>query len=79
MPRHCSTYRIRRKVRSNCLAQAQRLAGYSLGELAALAGVPIPRDLKRDKGWIGILLEIWLGASAGQQTRAGFRRAWAWS
>ncbi|PMC25940.1 DNA mismatch repair protein MutH, partial [Klebsiella aerogenes] len=25
------------------------------------AGVPIPRDLKRDKGWIGILLEIWLG------------------
>ena len=26
------------------LAQAQRLAGYSLGELAALAGVPIPRE-----------------------------------
>jgi DNA mismatch repair protein MutH len=25
------------------LAQAQ-LAGYSLGELAALAGIPIPRD-----------------------------------
>lgn len=52
------------------LAQARQLAGYSLGELAALAGIPIPRDLKRDKGWTGILLELWLGA-----TRAGFRRA----
>ncbi len=24
-----------------------------------------PENLKRDKGWIGVLLEIWLGASAG--------------
>ena len=54
------------------LAQAQRLAGYSLGELAALAGMPIPRDLKRDKGWIGILLEIWLGASAGSKPEQDF-------
>lgn len=54
------------------LAQAQRLAGYSLGELAALAGIPIPRDLKRDKGWIGILLEIWLGASAGSKPEQDF-------
>lgn len=49
------------------LAQARQLAGYSLGELAALAGIPIPRDLKRDKGWTGILLELWLGASAGSK------------
>ena len=54
------------------LAQAQRLAGYTLGELAALAGIPIPRDLKRDKGWIGILLEIWLGASAGSKPEQDF-------
>ncbi len=47
------------------------LAGYSLGELAAL-GIPIPRDLKRDKGWIGILLEIWLGASAGSKPEQDF-------
>ncbi|MGU4650906.1 DNA mismatch repair protein MutH, partial [Escherichia coli] len=45
------------------LEQAQRLAGFSLGELAAMAGLPIPKDLKRDKGWIGMLLELWLGAS----------------
>ncbi|VTN11398.1 Methyl-directed mismatch repair protein [Raoultella terrigena] len=37
------------QTQQQLLAQAQRLAGYSLGELAALAGIPIPRDLKRDK------------------------------
>ena len=47
------------------LAQAQQLSGYTLGELAALAGLVTPENLKRDKGWIGVLLEIWLGASAG--------------
>ncbi|MXG37105.1 DNA mismatch repair protein MutH, partial [Escherichia coli] len=41
------------QTQQQLLAQAQGLAGYSLGELAALAGIPIPRDLKRDKGWIG--------------------------
>jgi len=52
--------------------QAQRLAGYSLGELAALAGLPIPADLKRDKGWTGVLLELWLGASAGSKPEQDF-------
>ncbi|MFJ5983905.1 DNA mismatch repair endonuclease MutH [Enterobacter cancerogenus] len=54
------------------LHQAQRLAGYSLGELAALAGLAIPGDLKRDKGWIGMLLELWLGASAGSKPEQDF-------
>ncbi len=54
------------------LAQAQKLAGYTLGELAALANLPIPKDLKRDKGWIGILLELWLGASAGSKPEQDF-------
>lgn len=54
------------------LAQAQNLAGYSLGELAAIAGLPVPPDLKRDKGWIGILLELWLGASAGSKPEQDF-------
>lgn len=52
--------------------QANRLAGYSLSELAALAGLPIPPDLRRDKGWIGILLELWLGASAGSKPEQDF-------
>lgn len=54
------------------LHQALRLAGLSLGELAALAGLPVPNDLKRDKGWIGMLLELWLGASAGSKPEQDF-------
>lgn len=60
------------KTQAELLAQAQRLAGYSLGELAAMAGITTPRDLKRDKGWIGVLLEIWLGASAGSKPEQDF-------
>ncbi|MGL4726612.1 MAG: DNA mismatch repair endonuclease MutH [Scandinavium sp.] len=54
------------------LSQAQQLAGFSLGELATMAKLPIPPDLKRDKGWIGVLLEIWLGASAGSKPEQDF-------
>lgn len=60
------------KTQAELLAQAKRLAGYSLGELAAMAGIVTPKDLKRDKGWIGILLEIWLGASAGSKPEQDF-------
>lgn len=60
------------QTQAELLTQAQRLAGYSLGELAAMAGLPIPKDLKRDKGWIGILLELWLGASAGSKPEQDF-------
>lgn len=54
------------------LAQAQRLAGFTLGELGQTAGLPVPQDLKRDKGWTGILLERWLGASAGSKPEQDF-------
>lgn len=59
-------------TRDELLRQAQSLAGYRLGELAALAGVVTPPDLKRDKGWIGALLELWLGASAGSKPEQDF-------
>lgn len=54
------------------LSQARQLSGYALGELAAMAGLVAPKDLKRDKGWIGVLLEIWLGASAGSKPEQDF-------
>lgn len=60
------------QTQTELLTQAQRLAGYTLGELAAMAGLPIPRDLKRDKGWTGVLLERWLGASAGSKPEQDF-------
>lgn len=53
-------------------AQAQRLAGFTLGELGQMAGLPVPQDLKRDKGWTGLLLERWLGASAGSKPEQDF-------
>lgn len=54
------------------LARAQALAGYTLGELATIAGIPIPPDLKRDKGWVGTLLEYFLGATAGSKAEQDF-------
>ena len=54
------------------LNRAQSLAGYTLGELAARANIAIPRDLKRDKGWVGMLLELYLGASAGSKPEQDF-------
>ena len=49
------------------LNRAQQLAGLTLGELADLAGIIPPADLKRDKGWVGQLLEWHLGATAGSK------------
>ncbi|MFG1173513.1 DNA mismatch repair endonuclease MutH [Erwiniaceae bacterium CAU 1747] len=52
--------------------RAAALAGYTLGELAQRIGLPIPADLKRDKGWVGMLLERYLGASAGSKPEQDF-------
>ncbi|MDO6580385.1 DNA mismatch repair endonuclease MutH [Photobacterium sp. 2_MG-2023] len=52
---------------SELLSRAQALAGFTLGELAELAGQIAPPDLRRDKGWVGQLLEWHLGATAGSQ------------
>ncbi|ANI29923.1 DNA mismatch repair protein MutH [Yersinia entomophaga] len=52
--------------------RAQALAGFTLGELAARANWPIPANLKRDKGWVGMLLEFYLGASAGSKPEQDF-------
>ncbi|KAB1184743.1 DNA mismatch repair endonuclease MutH [Photobacterium damselae] len=49
------------------LQRAQELAGLTLEELAYQAGIVVPPDLRRDKGWVGQLLEWHLGASAGSK------------
>lgn len=54
------------------LARAQDLAGLTLGEIATQAGISIPKDLKRNKGWIGLLFEHVLGASAGSRPEPDF-------
>lgn len=60
------------KDEQSLLARAQSLAGYSLGELAARASLPIPPNLKREKGWVGMLLEVYLGAMAGSKPEQDF-------
>lgn len=57
---------------ASLLARAQDLAGLTLETLAARAGLPMPADLKRDKGWVGMLLECHLGASAGSKAEQDF-------
>ncbi len=54
------------------LQRAMTLAGLPLGELAQAISLPIPRDLRRDKGWVGMLLERYLGASAGSKPERDF-------
>ncbi|MBL4823116.1 MAG: DNA mismatch repair endonuclease MutH [Colwellia sp.] len=54
------------------LARVQRLAGLTLAEVANEAGIEIPKDLKRNKGWVGLLLEHVLGASAGSRPEPDF-------
>ena len=54
------------------LSQAQSIAGLTFGELADELHIPVPPDLKRDKGWVGILLERALGATSGSKAEQDF-------
>jgi DNA mismatch repair endonuclease mutH len=54
------------------LACAQSIAGMTFGELAQQLQIPVPPNLKRDKGWVGILIEMALGATAGSKAEQDF-------
>ena len=54
------------------MANASAIAGLTLGQVAADLGMPVPDNLRRDKGWIGNLLELQLGASAGSKPEQDF-------
>jgi DNA mismatch repair protein MutH len=54
------------------LARAEALAGRSLAWLAEVHEVRVPEDLRRDKGWIGNLVEAALGATAGSRAEPDF-------
>lgn len=55
------------KTESELLERARQIAGVSFGELAKQANMRVPDNLKRDKGWVGQLLEWHLGATAGSK------------
>jgi DNA mismatch repair protein MutH len=54
------------------VARADALAGWTLGEVAARFAWRPPPDLRRHKGWIGVLLEMVLGATAGSRALPDF-------
>ncbi|MDD2166504.1 DNA mismatch repair endonuclease MutH [Glaesserella parasuis] len=54
------------------LAKAQWLAGFTLGEIAEQLNMVVPPDLRRDKGWVGMLIETALGAKAGSKPEQDF-------
>lgn len=54
------------------MTRAERLAGLSLGELAEVANIKVPVNFKREKGWTGQLLELFLGAQAGSTPQQDF-------
>ncbi|MFQ1015099.1 DNA mismatch repair endonuclease MutH [Avibacterium paragallinarum] len=60
------------KTEQDLLALAQSLAGLTFGELAQDLSLPVPPNLKRDKGWVGTLLETALGATAGSKAEQDF-------
>ncbi|GLX81393.1 DNA mismatch repair endonuclease MutH [Thalassotalea eurytherma] len=54
------------------LERAHQLAGLSLGDIANDAEIAVPTSLRKEKGWIGLLLEHVLGATAGTQAKPDF-------
>ncbi|MEG3766565.1 DNA mismatch repair endonuclease MutH [Alteromonas sp. 14N.309.X.WAT.G.H12] len=60
------------KNQAELLARSQRIAGLSLGDLAQMAQLAIPANLQRHKGWPGMLIEKWLGATAGSKPQQDF-------
>ncbi|PMK00968.1 DNA mismatch repair endonuclease MutH [Vibrio sp. 10N.261.55.A7] len=54
------------------MERAQAIAGLSMQDLADEANIDVPENLKRDKGWVGQLLEWHLGATAGSKPQQDF-------
>jgi len=54
------------------LERCEALAGKTLGQIAAELEVEVPENLQRHKGWVGMLLESYLGADAGNKAEPDF-------
>lgn len=54
------------------LARAQQIAGETVAVVAARVGITAPADLSGHKGFVGHLVERWLGASAGSRPEPDF-------
>jgi DNA mismatch repair protein MutH len=54
------------------MTRANDMAGVTLGNIAHNYGISVPDNLKRDKGWVGQLIETELGAMAGSKPEQDF-------
>ncbi len=61
------------KSEDEVLERAQRLTGKALAEIAREAGLEVPPDLRRAKGFVGQLVERALGATAGSRAGPDFQ------
>ncbi|WP_094752507.1 DNA mismatch repair endonuclease MutH [Psychromonas sp. CD1] len=58
---------------ADLLHLCENIAGCSLSELAQLANIPMPNDLRHNKGWVGQLMEWHLGTTAGSKPEQDFK------
>lgn len=54
------------------MERAHNMAGIRLADIACDNNIMVPNDLRRDKGWIGQLIESELGALAGSKPEQDF-------
>lgn len=54
------------------MQRATAMAGQTVDMLARQIGITVPADLKRHKGWLGQLIEQYLGASAASHAEPDF-------
>lgn len=64
--------RVPPKTEAELLKRCQKIAGQTLGQLAAQINIAVPDDLRRHKGWVGSLLEKILGTDAGSHAEPDF-------
>ena len=72
-----NSYKVKSKVlapqtQDELLLRCQNMAGKTLGMLANELGFVVPDNLLTHKGWVGMLLESYLGANAGNQAEPDF-------
>lgn len=61
------------KSETQLLEYCEAIAGYSLSELANMANITTPDNLRKNKGWVGQLIEWHLGATAGSKPEQDFK------
>ncbi|MGV3001861.1 DNA mismatch repair endonuclease MutH [Vibrio sp. E150_018] len=60
------------KTEQELMQRAEKIVARSFASLAHQAGIIVPENLKREKGWVGQLLEWHLGAESGSKAQPDF-------